>query len=79
MCVCVFVTLVIQHAMRMRHIVMWSVPLCNIFQQCLINGTILGGGGGEEGEGEVGGGGEKGEGDEDKGGGWEGEEEAEEE
>jgi hypothetical protein len=35
---CVLVALVIQHAMRMRHVV--PAPLYNIFPHYLINGTI---------------------------------------
>jgi hypothetical protein len=35
-CVCVYVALVISHAMRMRHIVVY-----NIFPHFLINGTIF--------------------------------------
>jgi hypothetical protein len=31
----------IQHAMRMRHTVMWPAQLYNIFPYYLINGTIL--------------------------------------
>jgi Na+/citrate or Na+/malate symporter len=37
----VFVALVIQHGMRMRHTVMWPVRFSRIFLHCLINGTIL--------------------------------------
>jgi len=37
----VFVALVTQHAMRMRHIVMWTVWLYSIFPYYLINGTIF--------------------------------------
>jgi len=37
----VFVALVIQYAMRMRHIVMCLVRLHNIFPHYLINGTIF--------------------------------------
>jgi len=40
---CVFVALVVQHAMRMRHIVICYLTCSkNIFQHYLINGTILG-------------------------------------
>ena len=39
--VCVFVDLVIEHAMRMRHIVICFLPLYNIFPQYLINSTIF--------------------------------------
>jgi hypothetical protein len=35
------VTLIIQHAMRKRHTVMWSAPLYNIFPYYLTNGTIF--------------------------------------
>ena len=40
---CVYVALVIQHAMRMRRMIFSSVdcPACYIFAQYLINGTIL--------------------------------------
>jgi hypothetical protein len=37
----VFVALVIKLAMRLRHIVMWSARLYNIFSHYLINPTIL--------------------------------------
>jgi len=37
---CVFVALGIQHAMRMRHIVMWPVRLYSTIQHYLINGTF---------------------------------------
>ena len=41
--VCVSVALVIQHAMRIRHIVTYDLPGRVIFfQSCLINGTIFG-------------------------------------
>jgi hypothetical protein len=39
--VCQFVALGIQHAMRMRHTVMWSIMLYSIFPNYLINGTIF--------------------------------------
>jgi len=37
----VFVALVIQHAMRMRHIVMSPAPLYHIFPCYLTNGAIF--------------------------------------
>jgi putative copper export protein len=36
-----FVALVIQHAMRMCHIVPVAAWICNIFPHYFINGTIL--------------------------------------
>jgi len=41
-CVCVWVALVILHAKRMRHTVMWPAPLYNSFPHYLINGMTLG-------------------------------------
>ena len=41
--VCALLALVVQHAMRMRHIVMWPAPLYNIFPLYLIKGAIFGG------------------------------------
>jgi len=35
------VALFIQHAMRIRHIIIWPAPLYHIFPYYLINGTIL--------------------------------------
>jgi hypothetical protein len=40
-CVCVFVALGIQHAMRMCHIVICGLPDIRIFPHYLINGAIL--------------------------------------
>jgi hypothetical protein len=37
-----FLALGIQHAMRLRNIVMWPAPLYNTFPHYLINGTIFG-------------------------------------
>jgi hypothetical protein len=39
--VCVIVDLVIEHAMRMRHIVICGLPLYNIFPHYLINSMIF--------------------------------------
>jgi len=36
-----FLALGIQHAMRLRNIVMWPAPLYNTFPHYLINATIL--------------------------------------
>jgi hypothetical protein len=41
LCTCVFVDLVIQHAMRMLRTAMWSVRLYEIVSHYLINGTIF--------------------------------------
>jgi hypothetical protein len=38
---CVFVSLVIQHAMCMRHIVTWSVRIYSIVPHYLINGKVF--------------------------------------
>ena len=43
MCVCVSVAVVIQHAMRLRHIVICGLSGCTTFlQHYLLNGTIFG-------------------------------------
>jgi len=42
-CECVFVALGVQHAMRMRRVIICGLPpLYNIFPNFLINGTIFG-------------------------------------
>jgi hypothetical protein len=41
LCTCVFVDLVIQRAMRMLRIAMWSVRLYKIVSHYLIKGTIF--------------------------------------
>ena len=40
---CVSVALVIQHAKRMRRIILWSVQMYRIFPHYLIDGIIFGG------------------------------------
>jgi len=42
---CVFVALGTRREMRMRHFVMWPVPLCSIYPHYLKKGLVLGGGG----------------------------------
>jgi hypothetical protein len=37
----VFVALVIHHALRMRHIVIWDLSGCTIFFHVISNGTIF--------------------------------------